>query len=151
MPKTDHSLINSGATRSTRPGNNGKGQTGQETVLESRKEVEDCLAATRWCPANRDYFRGGGTLPISSRKEGCPYHVRLTWKRCTVRCCKIAEYGTVRTIRRFIKRSRSTDQTWPTPGSSPSLTSKPASRMSTRKEPGESNHGALSSDTSDGT
>jgi L-fucose isomerase, C-terminal domain. len=26
----------------------------------TEKEAEDCLAATTWYPANRDYFRGGG-------------------------------------------------------------------------------------------
>ena len=26
----------------------------------SQKEVDDCLAATEWCPAIHEYFRGGG-------------------------------------------------------------------------------------------
>lgn len=34
-------------------------------------EVEKCLEATTWYPANRDYFRGGGFSSNFLSKEVC--------------------------------------------------------------------------------
>ena len=68
-------LINSGAT--TLDG------TGQQTDAEgnptmkpsweiTEAEVEKCLEATTWYPANRDYFRGGGFSSNFLSKGGMP-------------------------------------------------------------------------------
>ena len=69
-------LINSGATTLDATGKQRKdGKPAMKPFWEiNEKEVEDCLAATNWCPANRDYFRGGLLHFLS---EGGACHMSL--------------------------------------------------------------------------
>lgn len=68
-------LINSGATTL-----DGSGQSVDAEGNPSMKEpwnmteadVENCLKATTWYPANRDYFRGGGFSSNFLSKGACP-------------------------------------------------------------------------------
>lgn len=56
-------LINSGATTLDGTGqqSNAQGEPAMKPHWEiSEEEMEKCLEATTWYPANRDYFRGGG-------------------------------------------------------------------------------------------
>lgn len=56
-------LINSGATTLDGTGQqtNAQGEPVMKPHWEiSEAEMEKCLEATTWYPANRDYFRGGG-------------------------------------------------------------------------------------------
>ena len=56
-------LINSGATTLDGTGQqtDEKGEPAMKPCWEiTEKEMEKCLEATTWYPANRDYFRGGG-------------------------------------------------------------------------------------------
>jgi L-fucose isomerase len=56
-------LINSGSTTldATARQKNKSGQPAMKPWWEiSQQEVEKCLGNTRWCPANLEYFRGGG-------------------------------------------------------------------------------------------
>jgi L-fucose/D-arabinose isomerase len=56
-------LINSGSTTldATAQQKDGKGNPVMKPFWDiSSSEVEKCLEKTRWCPANMEYFRGGG-------------------------------------------------------------------------------------------
>lgn len=52
-------LINSGAAALDGCGKSGKGKMKQWWKM-TQDDIDGCLKATDWCPANRDYFRGGG-------------------------------------------------------------------------------------------
>lgn len=52
-------------------------------------EVEKCLEATTWYPANRDYFRGGGFSSNFLSKGGMPVTMmRLNLIKVLVQCCR---------------------------------------------------------------
>ena len=56
-------LINSGATCLDATGacSDAQGQPVMKQSFElTQADIEACLKATQWCPADRDYFRGGG-------------------------------------------------------------------------------------------
>jgi len=56
-------LINSGSTTldATAQQSDSKGNAVMKAFWDIKKEeVDKCLKATKWCPANKEYFRGGG-------------------------------------------------------------------------------------------
>ena len=68
-------LINSGATTLDATGEmkDAQGRPVMKTPWEmSGSDVEACLAATSWMPADRDYFRGGGYSSHFVTREGMP-------------------------------------------------------------------------------
>ena len=66
-------LINSGATCLDGTGQQEKnGQPAMKPFWEiTGEEVEKCLAATHWCPADKGYFRGGGYSATSKPRAVC--------------------------------------------------------------------------------
>ncbi len=112
-------LINSGATTLD--------STGQATGADGKpemkhhwdltpEEVEKCLAATHWCPANRDYFRGGGFSSNFLTKGGMPVTMtRLNLVKGLGPVLQIAEGWTAELdpeIHHILDER--TDPTWPT-------------------------------------
>ncbi len=112
-------LINSGATtldstgRAT--GADGKPEMKHHWDL-TPEEVEKCLAATHWCPANRDYFRGGGFSSNFLTKGGMPVTMtRLNLVKGLGPVLQIAEGWTAELdpeIHHILDER--TDPTWPT-------------------------------------
>ena len=142
-------LINSGATTLDATGKQRKeGKPAMKPFWEiNEKEVEDCLAATRWCPANRDYFRGGGYSSNFLSEGGMPVTMsRLNLVKGVGPVLQIAEGWTVEIDPEIHKTlNERTDQTWPTTWFVPRLTSKPAFKdvYSVMNNWG-ANHGAIS-------
>lgn len=142
-------LINSGST--TLDGS-GKQRCDGKPALKpfweiSEQEVDDCLAATTWYPANRDYFRGGG-YSSNFLSEGCmPVTMsRLNLVKGLGPVLQIAEGWTVELDEDIHKLlDERTDKTWPTTWFAPRLTDKPAFRdvYSVMNNWG-ANHGAIS-------
>ena len=143
-------LINSGAT--TLDG------TGQQTDVEGNPvmkpsweitdaEVEKCLEATTWYPANRDYFRGGGFSSNFLSKGGMPVTMsRLNLVKGLGPVLQIAEGWTVEIDPKIHKAlDERTDRTWPTTWFVPRLCDKPAFKdvYSVMNNWG-ANHGAIS-------
>lgn len=143
-------LINSGAT--TLDG------TGRSTDAEgnpvmkqhwdmTEKDVEACLAATDWCPADRDYFRGGGFSSHFLTKGGMPVTMaRLNIVKGLGPVLQIAEGWTADVDNDiFEKLNNRTDPTWPTTWFVPRLCDKPAFKdvYSVMNNWG-ANHGAIS-------
>lgn len=112
-------LINSGATNLEATGrtvdNNGNPVMKKHWEL-SQKDVEECLAATTWYPANRDYFRGGGFSSNFLSKGGMPVTMsRLNLVKGLGPVLQIAEGWTVDIdpeINEILDKR--TDPTWPT-------------------------------------
>ena len=143
-------LINSGAT--TLDG------TGQQTDANGNptmkpaweitpEEVEKCLEATTWYPANRDYFRGGGFSSNFLSKGGMPVTMsRLNLIKGLGPVLQIAEGWTVEIDPEIHKLlDERTDRTWPTTWFVPRLCDKPAFKdvYSVMNNWG-ANHGAIS-------
>ena len=143
-------LINSGAT--TLDG------TGQQTDAEgnptmkpsweiTEEEVNKCLEATTWYPANRDYFRGGGFSSNFLSKGGMPVTMsRLNLVKGLGPVLQIAEGWTVEIDPEIHKiLDERTDRTWPTTWFVPRLCDKPAFKdvYSVMNNWG-ANHGAIS-------
>ena len=143
-------MINSGAT--TLDG------TGQQTDAEgnptmkpsweiTEAEVEKCLEATTWYPANRDYFRGGGFSSNFLSKGGMPVTMsRLNLIKGLGPVLQIAEGWTVEIDPEIHKLlDERTDRTWPTTWFVPRLCDKPAFKdvYSVMNNWG-ANHGAIS-------
>lgn len=112
-------LINSGAT--TLDG------TGQAVDAEgvpvmkhhwemTEEDVEKCLGATTWYPADRDYFRGGGFSSNFLTKGGMPVTMmRLNLVKGLGPVLQIAEGWTVDVDPEINKKlDMRTDPTWPT-------------------------------------
>ena len=112
-------LINSGATNLE--------ATGESTDAEGNpvmkqhwdlnpEDVEKCLKATTWYPANRDYFRGGGFSSHFLSKGGMPVTMsRLNLIKGLGPVLQIAEGWTVDIdpeINEILDKR--TDPTWPT-------------------------------------
>ena len=142
-------LINSGATTLDATGKQRKdGKPAMKPFWEiNEKEVEDCLAATNWCPANRDYFRGGGFSSNFLSEGGMPVTMsRLNLVKGLGPVLQIAEGWTVEIDPEIHKvLNERTDQTWPTTWFVPRLSDKPAFRdvYSVMNNWG-ANHGAIS-------
>lgn len=143
-------LINSGATTLDGTGRcaDAEGNPVMKPYWEmTDKEVEDCLAATTWYPANRDYFRGGGFSSNFLTKGGMPVTMaRINIVKGLGPVLQLAEGWTVDTdpeIHKVIDKR--TDPTWPTTWFVPRLCDKPAFKdvYSVMNNWG-ANHGAIS-------
>jgi L-fucose isomerase len=89
-------------------------------------EVEKCLQATKWCPASKGYFRGGGFSSKLKTRGGMPVtmcHMNLVRGQGPV--FQIAEGWTVELLEDQILDER-TDPTWPTTWFTPRLTGRGA-------------------------
>ena len=124
-------LINSGATTLDGTGrcSDAEGNPVMKPHWEmTEKDVEACLAATTWYPANRDYFRGGGFSSNFLSKGGMPVTMaRLNIVKGVGPVLQLAEGWTVDIdpeIHKIIDKR--TDPTWPTTWFVPRLCDKPA-------------------------
>ena len=112
-------LINSGATTL-----DGTGQSvdaeGNPTMKPhwemNNEDVEKCLGATTWYPADRDYFRGGGFSSNFLTKGGMPVTMsRLNLVKGLGPVLQIAEGWTADVDPEIMKvLDMRTDPTWPT-------------------------------------
>jgi L-fucose isomerase len=143
-------LINSGATTldATGASLNEAGEPCMKPSYEmTEADVEACLKATTWYPANRDYFRGGGFSSNFLTKGGMPVTMaRLNLIKGLGPVLQIAEGWTVDVdpeINQVLDKR--TDPTWPTTWFVPRLCDKPAFRdvYSVMNNWG-ANHGAIS-------
>ncbi|MDR3118535.1 MAG: L-fucose isomerase [Mediterranea sp.] len=142
-------LINSGATTLDGTGKQRKdGQPAMKPFWEiSTKEVEDCLKATTWYPADRGYFRGGGFSSNFLSEGGMPVTMtRINLVKGLGPTLQIAEGWTVDIDPEIhhILNIR-TDKTWPTTWFAPRLNQKDAFKdvYSVMNNWG-ANHGAIS-------
>jgi L-fucose isomerase len=110
-------------------------------------EAAACLDATHWCPANVEYFRGGGFSSEFETRGGMPVTMsRLSWTAGLGPSIQIAEGSTVdlpaAAARTLMDR---TDPTWPTTWFAPRVTGNGAFRdvYSVMNNWG-ANHGAIS-------
>ncbi len=92
------------------------------------KEVEKCLRATDWCPANKGYFRGGGFSSHIKTRGGMPVTMsRINLVKNFGPVLQIAEGYTVELsddIHKILEQR--TDPTWPTTWFAPRLTGRGA-------------------------
>lgn len=142
-------LINSGAASLDGCGEQTKdGQPAMKPFWEiTEKEVEKCLKATTWYPANRDYFRGGGFSSNFLSKGGMPVTMmRVNIIKGLGPVLQIAEGYTVEIDPEIHKTlNERTDKTWPTTWFAPLLTGEGAFKdvYSVMNNWG-ANHGAIS-------
>ena len=119
-------LINSGAATLDATGQLKKdGQPSLKPFWEiSPEEAEACLAATRWCPANRDYFRGGGFSSQYLTQGVFPVTmIRVNLVKGLGPVLQLAEGWTVELPREVHdKLDDRTDPTWPTTWFAPKRT-----------------------------
>lgn len=123
-------LINSGAAALDWTGQMEKGgKPGLKPHWEiTQTDVQKCLEATKWGPAVREYFRGGGFSSTFTSKGGMPMTMfRLNLVRGLGPVLQIAEGWSIdleaSIAETLIKR---TDPSWPTTWFSPRLTESPA-------------------------
>ncbi|MBQ8095737.1 MAG: L-fucose isomerase [Prevotella sp.] len=112
-------LINSGATTLDATGamTDGEGNPTMKPHWEmTDKDVEDCLKATSWMPADRDYFRGGGYSSHFLTKGGMPMTMlRLNLVHGLGPVLQLAEGWTVELPQQVNDiLDKRTDPTWPT-------------------------------------
>ena len=94
--------------------------SGKPTIKEpwnmTEKDVEACLAATNWMPADRDYFRGGGYSAHFVTREGMPMTMmRLNIVAGLGPVLQIAEGWTAELPKDMHDiLDKRTDPTWPT-------------------------------------
>lgn len=119
-------LINSGATTldSTGAATNEKGEPEMKQPWNiTEADVEAMLKATHWCPANRDYFRGGGFSVNFLSKGGMPVTMsRLNIVKGLGPVLQIAEGWTAELdpeVNHILDER--TDPTWPTTWFAPRL------------------------------
>lgn len=142
-------LINSGATTLDGTGRQTKdGKPVMKPFWEiSQEEVEKCLDATTWYPANRDYFRGGGFSSNFLSEGGMPVTMsRVNLIKGLGPVLQIAEGWTVEIDKEVhTLLDERTDKTWPTTWFVPRLTDTPAFKdvYSVMNNWG-ANHGAIS-------
>ena len=122
-------LINSGAAALDGTGRmkNAQGESVMKPFWEvSAQDVENCLAATRWAPANLGYFRGGGFSSQFSTVGHMPVTmVRLNLVDGLGPMLQIAEGYTVDLPAQVDKTLLDrTDPTWPSTWFAPVLTGK---------------------------
>lgn len=142
-------LINSGASALDWTGQQ---QSHGQPVLKNwwdiaPEEVEKCLGNTRWCPANLDYFRGGGFSSEFLTRGGMPVTMcRLNLVEGLGPVLQIAEGHTVDLPEEAGKKLMNrTDPTWPTTWFVPRLTgSGPFSDVYSVMNNWGANHGAIS-------
>ena len=112
-------LINSGATNLEATGQC-IGENGEPVMKQpwdlTQQDIDNCLKATTWYPANRDYFRGGGFSSHFLSKGGMPVTMsRLNLVKGLGPVLQIAEGWTVDVdpeINAILDKR--TDPTWPT-------------------------------------
>ncbi len=143
-------LINSGATTldGTGRATDAEGNPAMKRHWElTEAEVEECLGATTWYPANRDYFRGGGFSSNFLTRGGMPVTMmRVNLVKGLGPVLQFAEGWTVDIDPEIHKiLDKRTDPTWPTTWFVPRLCDKPAFRdvYSVMNNWG-ANHGAIS-------
>ena len=142
-------LINSGATTLDATGKqrlNGEPAMKEHWNIKD-EEVEACLAATTWSPANRDYFRGGGYSSTFLSEGGMPVTMcRLNLVDGLGPVLQIAEGWTVDLdpeVHDVINKR--TDRTWPTTWFAPRLTGAgPFKDVYSVMNNWGANHGAIS-------
>ncbi|MGD8782363.1 MAG: L-fucose isomerase [Ignavibacteria bacterium] len=119
-------LINSGSTTLDGTGKQRKdGKPAMKPYWEiTTDEVKECLEATEWCPANLEYFRGGGFSSHFLTEGRMPVTMcRLNLIKGLGPVLQIAEGYTVELpedVDRILQRR--TDPTWPTTWFVPVLT-----------------------------
>ena len=124
-------LINSGSTTLDGTGysTDAEGRPVMKTPWEmTQADAEACLAATQWCPADRDYFRGGGFSSHFLSKGEMPVTMaRLNLVKGLGPVLQIAEGWTADVdYSVFETLNNRTDPTWPTTWFVPRLCDKPA-------------------------
>ncbi|MBK8946207.1 MAG: L-fucose isomerase [Ignavibacteriae bacterium] len=142
-------LINSGST--TLDGTGRQKQNGISVMKPfweiTQNDVEECLKATKWCPANLGYFRGGGYSSQFLTSGEMPVTMcRINMIKGLGPVLQIAEGYTVDLpLEVHNVLDRRTDPTWPTTWFAPILTGKGAfvDVYSVMKNWG-ANHGAIS-------
>ena len=143
-------LINSGATTLDATGEsiNANGEHCMKPCWEmTEKDMEACLKATNWLPADRDYFRGGGFSSNFLSRGGMPVTMsRLNMVKGLGPVLQIAEGWTADVDPEIFEvLNKRTDPTWPTTWFVPRLCDKPAFKdvYSVMNNWG-ANHGAIS-------
>ncbi len=113
----------------------------------SKNDVEACLKATKWCPAEKEYFRGGGFSSQFLTEGEMPVTMsRINLVKGLGPVLQIAEGYTVNLpLEADLKLQRRTSPTWPTTWFAPMLTGKGAFKdvYSVMANWG-ANHGAIS-------
>ncbi len=143
-------LLNSGATTLDGTGqmSDAQGNPVMKPYWEiSEEDVDKCLKATTWYPADRDYFRGGGFSSNFLSRGGMPVTmVRVNIVKGLGPVLQLAEGWTVDIdpeIHRILNER--TDQTWPTTWFTPRLTGKgPFKDVYSVMNCWGANHGAIS-------
>ena len=112
-------LINSGATTLDATGamDDAEGKPTIKAPWEmTQKDVESCLKATNWMPADRDYFRGGGYSAHFVSRGGMPMTMlRLNMVQGLGPVLQIAEGWTAELPKeQHDILDKRTDPTWPT-------------------------------------
>ena len=111
------------------------------------EEVDKCLKATRWCPAEREYFRGGGFSSQFLTNGNMPVTMsRLNLVKGLGPILQIAEGYTIELPANVHEKlNRRTSPTWPTTWFAPILTGEGAFKdvYSVMANWG-ANHGAIS-------
>lgn len=142
-------LINSGAASLDGSGQQSRnGEPAMKPFWEiTEEDVEKCLKATTWYPANRDYFRGGGFSSNFLSKGGMPVTMmRMNIVKGLGPVFQLAEGYTVDIDPEIHKiLNERTDRTWPTTWFAPCLTGEGAFKdvYSVMNNWG-ANHGAIS-------
>ena len=119
-------LINSGATTLDATGamTDAEGNPTMKTPWEmTQADVDACLKATQWMPADRDYFRGGGYSAHFLTKGGMPMTMmRLNIVKGLGPVLQIAEgYSVSLPAEVHDILDKRTDKTWPTTWFAPRL------------------------------
>ena len=113
----------------------------------TEQEADNCLEATRWCPANLEYFRGGGYSSQFLTEGEMPVTMtRINLIKGLGPVLQIAEGYTVNlpeNVHNILNRR--TDPTWPTTWFVPNITGQGAFRnVYTVMNNWGSNHGVIS-------
>ncbi len=114
----------------------------------SAEEIDRCFGATSFCPANVEYFRGGGFSTCFCTKGGMPVTMsRVNMVKGLGPVLQLAEgYSVDLPPDVAEKLAARTDPTWPTTWFAPSLTGKGAFRdVYSVMNAWGANHGAFSS------
>lgn len=123
-------LINSGSA--TLDGTGKQTENGQPVMKPywqiTEEEVQRCLDATRWCPAEHEYFRGGGFSSQFTSKGEMPVTMsRVNWVHGLGPVLQLAEGYTVELPEAQHEiLNRRTSPTWPTTWFAPIVTGKGA-------------------------
>lgn len=129
--KASHGMIHFLNSGSATLDGTGRQKSNGKSVMKpfweiSSKEAKDCLNATRWCPANLEYFRGGGYSSQFLTKGEMPVTMsRINLIKGVGPVLQIAEGFTV-DIPEDVHETlnQRTDPAWPTTWFVPNLTGK---------------------------